>query len=134
MTHYLAAPLAHPTPEGRRRNLARALLAARLVGATIVPHRDIAPAYAPGYPDENETPEQREAAMAACLAAVVACERLTVLTTDLGGVTDGCRAEVRAWVASRGPDTIARVGFATWVDLHEQAVAMGLWSEWRALR
>jgi hypothetical protein len=134
MTHYLAAPLAHPTPEGRRRNLARALLAGRLVGATVVPHLHIAPEHAPGYPDENETPEQREAAMAACLAAVVACERLTVLMTDHLGVTDGCRAEVRAWVASRRGDTVGRVGFATWADLHEQAVAMGLWPEWRALR
>ena len=130
MTHYLAAPLAHPTPEGRRRNLARALLAGRLVGATVIPHRDIAPAYAPGYPDEPETPEQREAAMAACLAAVVACERLTVLTTEHWGVTDGCRAEVRAWVAAKG----GRVKYVSWRDLGACAVGAGLVAEWRALR
>ncbi len=130
MTHYLAAPLAHPTPEGRRRNLARAILAARLVGADVVPHRDIAPTYAPGYPDEPETPEQREAAMAACLAAVVACERLTVLMTDHLGVTDGCRAEARAWVATKG----GRVEYVSWVDLWVDASAAGFLSEWCALR
>lgn len=130
MSHYLAAPLAHPTPEGRRRNLDRALLAARLVGATVVPHRDIAPTYAPGYPDENETPEQREAAMAACLAAVVACDRLTVLMTDHLGVTDGCRAEARAWVATKA----GRVEYVSWVDLWGDAARAGLIPEWRALR
>ena len=130
MSHYLAAPLAAPTPEGRRRNLARALLAARLVGATVVPHLHIAPEHAPGYPDENETPEQREAAMAACLAAVVSCERLTVLMTDHLGVTDGCRAEVRAWVAATG----GRVEYVSWVDLRGEAFRAGLLPEWRALR
>ena len=131
MTHYLAAPLAHPTPEGRRRNLARAELASRLVGATVIPHLHIAPRFAPGYPDENETPEQREAAMAACLAAVVACDRLTVLMTDLWGVTDGCRAEVKAWVKHHQRPGVA---YVHWLDLQELAAAAGLLSEWRALR
>lgn len=95
--HYLAAPLAHPTPVGRRWHRDRATIAARLLGATIVPHRHIAPLYAPGYPDEGETPEQRAAAMAACLAAVDGCDRLSVLTLYGGQLSPGCAAEVERY-------------------------------------
>lgn len=129
MTLYLAAPLSAPTPALRRWHRDRAILAGELLGATTIPHRDIAPRYCLAYPDEDETPEQRVAAMEECLRGVAKSDRLSVLLRDDHTHSPGCEVEI-AWWGNFG----GRVYHVyTWALLRRRAVDAGRLPEWSAL-
>jgi hypothetical protein len=98
----------------------------------VVPHRDIAPLYVPGYPEEDETPEQRAAAMAECLSVVARADVLTVLLHHDWTYSPGCLAELRTWQATH-PDAPHPTAYR-WEDLIDLAIAAGVHDEWYALR
>lgn len=131
MITYLAAPLAHETPEGRRRHRDRALFAARILGADVVPHRDIAPLACPGYPDLGETQEQRDEGMRLCLEAVRAADRLVILLGAHGWLTPGCREELAEYQRAH---PAMDVPVYAWESLLDESWSWEKLAEWAALR
>lgn len=132
MTHYLAAPLSAPTADRRAWHRDRAILAGELLGADIIPHRDIAPRFAPRWVEEGETEDERAAAMAECLRMVSNADELTLLYTPDGLWSPGCRVEYDAWHGAEPSRRGCHVS-VEWSQLRPLAVWVGRMDEWRRL-
>ena len=97
---YIAAPLSAPTHEERLHNLTQARqLRDRIQAlgcACYLPHDGIAAQY--GYPERDETPSERKAALDECFRVLAALMRagatMHVLLRPDGSMSPGCAAEV----------------------------------------
>lgn len=115
MIAYIAAPLSAPTEPERRANHARARAFRDVIQAEgyacYLPHDGIGARY--GYPERDETPDERLRALAECYAMLDRVCRaggiLVVLLRADGSLSSGCAAEVeyvrecwpRTWIEMR---------------------------------